>query len=259
MSFAKSLRKSAPAILSLLAGAGVIFTAISAAKATPEAMRRVESVSEEKKRPLTKKETFKTTWSCYKSTYAFGAGTIACIIAANILNQKEQASLTGAYVLLKQTHGDYISKIKEKFGKEVHEEIMNEIVAEKAEDVKIYTDNICDDCSTDFEGIMEDTCLFYDSFSNRYFEATPMQVIQAEYHLNRNFVLGMEPTVNDFYDLLGLEHTDIGKVLMWSGLNGDYFWIDFNHFKTKYTDNLECFVIECSGITSPSTDFLNET
>lgn len=258
MNFANALKKSAPTILSCLAGVGVIFTAASAIKATPKAMERVESASKEKGEPLTKKEIFKTTRSCFIKTTAFGVGTIACIFAANVVNHKLQASITGAYVLLEQTYGDYISKVKEKFGNEVHEEIVSEIVTEKAKDVHIYTDNFCGDCDTDFEGVMEETCLFYDSFSNRYFEATPMQVIQAEYHLNRNFVLGMIPSVNDFYDLLGLEHTEIGDTLGWTNSNGDYYWIDFNHIKAKYDDNLVCYVIECCSLTSPTPEFLED-
>lgn len=258
MNFAKVLKKSAPTILSCLAGAGVIFTAIEAVKDTPKAIKRVENASEEKGEPLTKKEVVKVTWSCYTKTAAFGVGTIVCIFAANVINRKLQASMTGAYVLLERTYGDYISKIKERYGEKVHEEIMSEVVAERASDVSIYAENFCGNCNTDFEGIMEETCLFYDSFSNRYFEATPMQVIQAEYHLNRNFALGMIPSVNDFYDLLGLEHTDIGKTLGWTNSNGDYYWIDFNHYKAKYNDNLECYVIECCAFSAPTPEFLED-
>ena len=258
MDFAKLLKKNAPTILSCLAGVGVIFTAVTAVQATPKAIRRVESVSKEKKRPLTKKEIFKTTWSCYIPTACTASGTVACIFAASFLNRKEQASMVSSYVLLDQLNKKYISKVKEKFGQEAHEEIMKEVIAEQAEEVHIYTDNVVGDCNSDFEGLIEEKCLFYDSFSNRYFEATPMQVIQAEYHLNRNFILGGAVSVNDFYDLLGLEPTTMGEELGWTMSDGAYYWIDFNHYKTKFDDNLECYVLECWGICTPTSDFLED-
>lgn len=60
--------------------------------------------------------------------------------------------------------------------------------------------------SLEFEDADEEPRLFYDSFSNRYFQATFSQVLQAEYHLNRNFALmgGFVP-LNMFYEFLGIE------------------------------------------------------
>lgn len=47
--------------------------------------------------------------------------------------------------------------------------------------------------------------LFYDGYSQRYFESKISQVLQAEYHLNRNFAIGADVTLNDFYLFLGID------------------------------------------------------
>ena len=68
----------------------------------------------------------------------------------------------------------------------------------------------------------------------------------------------MIPSVNDFYDFLGLEHTKQGEILGWSDSSGIY-WIDFNHYRIHYdNDNLKCFMLECCDLTAPIPDFLED-
>ena len=69
---------------------------------------------------------------------------------------------------------------------------------------------------------------FYDYISDRHFESTLSKVIAAEYHLNRNFVLGAFVTLNDFYELLGLSPTEHGANVGWY-LDDGIYWIDFDH------------------------------
>jgi hypothetical protein len=62
-------------------------------------------------------------------------------------------------------------------------------------------------------------------------------VLEAEYHLNRNWHLGGDICVNDFYDFLGIEHIDCGDELGWYWSDG-IDWIDFNHHKTAMLGHL---------------------
>lgn len=84
--------------------------------------------------------------------------------------------------------------------------------------------------SLEFEDANEEQRLFYDSFSKRYFQATISQVLQAEYHINRNMVLGAFVTLNDFYDFLGISHVEGGDVVGWL-LSDSMYWIDFDNSK----------------------------
>lgn len=70
--------------------------------------------------------------------------------------------------------------------------------------------------------------LFYDTISRRYFKTTFSQVLQAEYHLNRNYILGMDVTANTWYSFVGLDTIPEDDNKMWYEEDGIY-WIDFNH------------------------------
>ncbi len=52
--------------------------------------------------------------------------------------------------------------------------------------------------------------------------------MDAEYHLNRNFVLRGVASLNEFYAFLGLPETRYGDEVGWTVADG-YSWIDFEH------------------------------
>ncbi len=108
----------------------------------------------------------------------------------------------------------------------------------------------------DFLDSDDEPVLFYDSFSERYFEARTCDVLWAEKELNRHFTMGCIPCLNDFYDLLGLPRTKIGKEIGWTNSDGDYYWIDFYHVKTKSDDGLECYILDAEQ--APTEDFLED-
>ena len=188
------IRKYSPVALSCVASAGVVVTAIAAAKATPRAVALVYADSRKKHDgdpyAYTKKEAFIAAWKCYIPAVAFGASTIACIMGANALSRHQQAALTSAYALVQNSYKEYKDKLKELYGEETHNAIMDSIIKEKCKEVSISANGGWYGSSLDFGDGMEPeiTRTFYDSFSQRYFESTIEKVIQAEYHLNRNFM-----------------------------------------------------------------------
>ena len=123
------IRKYSPVALSCVASAGVVVTAIAAAKATPRAVALVYADSRKKHDgdpyAYTKKEAFIAAWKCYIPAVAFGASTIACIIGANALNRRQQAALTSAYALVQSSYKEYKDKLKELYGEEAHNAIVS--------------------------------------------------------------------------------------------------------------------------------------
>ena len=83
-----------------------------------------------------------------------------------------------------------------------------------------------------------------DFIPHKYFESTIEKVIQAEYHLNRNFMFAGVIPLNDFYEFLGLEKTELGDAVGWSSCNGDIYLIDFNHHRLTLDDGMEIYVID---------------
>ena len=252
------IRKYSPVALSCVASVGVVVTAIAAAKATPRAVALVYANSRKNHDgdpyAYTKKEAFIAAWKCYIPAVAFGASTIVCIMGANALNRRQQAALTSAYALVQNSYKEYKDKLKELYGEEAHNAIMDSIIKEKCKEVSISANGGWYGSSLDFGDGMEPeiTRTFYDSFSQRYFESTIEKVIQAEYHLNRNFMFAGVIPLNDFYEFLGLEKTELGDAVGWSSCNGDIYWIDFNHHRLTLDDGMEIYVIDMVLNRQPS-------
>lgn len=244
------LGKASPTMLSCLGAVGVIATSVLAVKATPKAIRRIRNDScvnhDGDPNAYTKLEAIQSAWICYIPATVVGVSTIVCIFGANVLNKRQQASISSAYALLNSSYQDYKDKLKELYGEEAHQKIIDSIMVEKASDVYASTMGICDCSSLSFdERNPDDVRLFYDSFSKRYFESTIPQVLEAEYHINRNWCLGASVCVNEFYDFLGIEGIPGGDELGWHWMYSDGLaWIDFDHHKTILEDGLEVYVID---------------
>lgn len=252
----RALKRASPTMLSCFSAAGVVATVVLAVRATPKALRLIEAAEDHRHdddpdftgSPLTPMEVVKTTWKCYIPAAAMGAATIFCIFGANALNRKQQASLMSAYALVSRQFRDYKGKVKELYGKEAHERIMQSLAVEKAQKTHLIAPNIVNTSSLDFKGADEEERLFYDIFSDRYFQSTISRVLQAEYHVNRNFALmgGFVP-LNQFYEFLGIEPKKEFSEFGW-WVDDELYWIDFGHTRAMVDDGLngevECWIIE---------------
>lgn len=239
------LSRNASTILTIIGGFGVVGTAVLTAKATPKALVLVEEAKVEKGEELTTWETIKAAAPVYIPAVAAGAGTLMCIFGANVLDRRSQAAITSAYALVNEAHNRYKDKLKELYGEEAHNNIMDALMVEKAEEIRVSNYNLTSYCDLSIADGTSEPRLFYDEYSNRFFETTVEQVMNAEYHLNRNFVLRGYAYLNEFYEFLGLEPTDYGSKVGWSIDDDCTFWIDFNHRKALLdNDTLEAVIIE---------------
>lgn len=212
-------------------------------KATPKALKKIETAEQEKGEELSKWETVKVAGTTYLPTILVGASTNACIFGSNILNKRQQASLASAYAFIDQTYKEYQNKVKELYGEETHQEIIDAIAAEKAENVGVDAPGFVSNGSLYVDDQCGENRLFYDEYGQRFFEATLEQVISAQYHLNRNYILRGYTVLNELYDFLGLEPTDYGDELGWIANDDGKYWIEFNNRKTNIR-GIDCIVIE---------------
>ena len=237
------LKRNASTILTCIGGIGVVGTAILAVNATPKALRVLEEAKEEKGEELTVMEKVVVAGPKFVPAIIVGAATVTCVFGANVLNKRKQAALISAYALIDKSYSEYKDKLKELYGEETHQNIVDSIAIEKAKDTHINAANLITMCDTSLEDDYSEPVLFYDEYGNRYFEAPIEQVILAEYHVNRNLVLRGYTPLNELYDFLGLEPTEYGSTVGWS-VEDDFYWIDFNHRKVLLDDTLECYIIE---------------
>lgn len=239
------VKRNASTIMTCVGAAGVAVTSVMAVKATPKAMVLIEEAKEEKGDDLTKMEVVKAAGKVYIPTIIVGVSTITCIFGSNLLNKRQQASLASAYALLDSSYKEYKGKLKELYGEEAHNNIVNAIAVEKVkEDWGVSGSYFVGECDLSTEEETGEPRLFYDEHSNRYFEATIERVMSAEYHLNRNFILRGYSYLNEFYEFLGLETTDYGSVLGWAPTDEGEYWIEFNHRKVELEDGMICYIIE---------------
>ena len=229
----KSLKRAAPTILTCLSAVGMVLTIVTAVKATPKAMELLKEATAEKGEELTKIEVLKATAPAYVPTALFGVSTLSCMFGANILNRKQQASYISAYTLLDKSFRQYKDKVKEMYGDGADYSVRDEIIKEKSDTLDLY--------------FSDEKLVFYEEHCGEFFELSKEEVLLAEYHLNRNFILRGYTTLNEFYEFLGLPTTEIGEKLGWScdvvcAFYG-YSWIDFCHEKHTLDDGLEYYVI----------------
>lgn len=228
------LKRNASTILTCVGSAGVVATSVMAVKATPKALKRIEAAEYIKGEKLTKMETVKVAGPVYIPAAVMGVSTIACIFGANILNKRSQAALTSAYALVNTSYSNYKKKMKEMYGEEAHDKVQEEIVRDKYVDEEI---------------VMEDHNkeLFYDMFSQRYFESTMADVIKAEYEINKKISNWGGAFLNEFYEMLNVPPVGYGDGMGWSsGMLMETKWsqwLDFDHKKTVMDDGLECTII----------------
>lgn len=232
------MRKGA-LVFTVLACIGVVGTGACAAysytKAVDAMKRKKENeigsdieiidLDEPEDTPSTKKEMVmdyaKTTWKYWLPTFLVGGSTIASIIAAHKLNQKQIMALGASIAGLA---GGY-SQLKDK--------VIEEIGAEKFFEIE---DKVKREISSPKESIgdYEETQWFYDEIAQVYFESTKERVLKAEYNANKALAINGYACFGDFLVDAGCK--DINErfyTMGWSveqlQLDVDYFWLDFDH------------------------------
>lgn len=237
-----NIRRNAALAATCLSCLGVIATAVLAVKKVPEATQKVEERKAELEvDELPILETIKVAAPICWPIGVAAVSTMACIIGINAIDRKNQASLLAAYGVAAKTLKKYDGKVKELFGADAPFKVKTAIAQDTADEVRPSK-------------TAGDAVLFYDMISERYFTSTMLEVRNAEYHFNRNFILrGGQATLNEFYEFLGLDPVEEGDTVGWDISSiGDFYgyeWIDFDHDLTKITgdegDELECYILSC--------------
>ena len=239
------IKRNAPTILSCLGVAGVVATTVTAVKATPKALSLIENAEEEKGEKLSKWEKINVAGPVYIPSVITGVATMACILGSNVISKRQQATLMSAYALLDNSYKEYKQKVIQLYGEDADKNVKESVAKDKYEKDDIKLD--------------DESRLFYDDFSGRYFESTLEKVLLAEYELNKEFGRDGYAYLNRFYELLGITQERNCKALGWSqemifDMYSTYF-IEFDHPKIVMDDGLECYIL--SFCYDPVVDFEN--
>ena len=243
------VRKTIPVALTAVAGAGVIGTAVLAAKATPAALEKKAEAEKEKGEPLTNWEKFKAMAPSYIPAVTTGAvtlGAIGGLVANSNRRQAELASLVagGNQIInrVSKKYGLLRDKIQEKnpeiireFDQKSLDDEWNDYVKEQA-----HKRAWCIRSLFPIENPEEwgQTCVMCFEYGNGladengheliFFESTPGDVMSAIYNINGYYQSNGFVRVNDFFHELSLTKTDLGNRLVWDAS------VIFEEWETNY-------------------------
>lgn len=238
------IRRNSSTIMTIGGCVGLIGTVVFTIKATPKAKVLLEEAETSKNEPLTKTEVLMVVSPVYLPAVTMCIFTIALILGADTFNRKQKASMIGAYAALQKTYKEHQEKVKEIFGEEANDVVRRAIVKTKLEECK----------TTDMKN---DECWFCIPELDVEFKATQMEVVLAEYHFNRNFVLRGYADVKEMLEFFEAPAIPYGNSIGWSldaGFIYGYQWVDFEHEKVGEKDGIELWQIWMPF--SPTADYL---
>lgn len=246
------MKKRSPEILTGIGIAGMISTVVLAVKATPKAMELIEEEKKFKEKEahegdifteedernafnLTPIETVKAAWKPYIPAAITGIASVACLIGANSVHVRRNAALATAYQLSTTALSDYREKVVETIGEKKENNIRDKVAKKQVEEHQV----------ADTQIIMtgKGNTLCYDSHSDRYFRSDIDKIKNAVLTLNERMINGNEMyiSLNDFYDEIGLKHTEVGNSIGWRIDKGK---IDVRYSAQITEDNEPCIVID---------------
>lgn len=226
--------KHSPEILTGIGIAGMITTTVLAVKATPKALKQIEERKEvDGVDALAPLDTVKVCWKCYIPAAVTGTASIACLIGASSVHLRRNAALTAAYKLSETALTEYKEKVVETIGEKKERAIRDSIDKDHVEQNPVNKDQVI---ITD-----KGKTLCYDHLSGRYFESDINQLKRAENVVNRQILTNMYASLNDFYDELDLDHTQMGYELGWN-TDDTLVQVDFSSQITN--DGRPCIVVK---------------
>lgn len=237
-SIAKGAKDNGGTILSIAAIVGIAATGYFAARGGIKHASTVSEAEWEEKTPVQKGINLATDFG---PAIAAGIGTAVCIVGANALNKKQQATLMSAYIAGDQAFKKYRKKVDEVLGEgsdqKVQEAISNEMLECLPADRVIKVPKGCSDEEILF---YLDYPVFEDG-EGLWIKSTLAFVKDCAAALNRNFAIRGYAELYEYIKLLfnGENDEDLGVGVGWGftdGIDQGWSYIDFNYYLVESTD-----------------------
>lgn len=226
----RAVKNHGSLILSILAGGGVVGTAVASALAAPEAEEKLyrylrEKVDDRKYEimdrmiddghpasfsgqehadiysqaesevKLTLGERIRIAGPDYIPAALLGLGTMACIAGAHVLNMRKQAALLSAYLLLQQDFSAYRQEIRDEYGAEADQKALEE----SRKKIKMLEEDV-----KRLEAIKGIQVYGIATLPGVVFKSDMANIDRAFLHFNRNLILGEGRTLEELYSFIGL-------------------------------------------------------
>lgn len=249
--FLKTLKpfvvKHQPEILIGMGIAGMIFSTVSAVKATVNAQKAMQNYKADgyingdykfidgkrKDQTLTKTDVIKLTWKYYIPTAISMAISVPCIIAGNRISNTRNMALAAAYTISETALQEYQDKTRELIGpkkeQEIHEAVSKDIVDKSYGKSQILLTG-------------DGESLFHEPISGRYFKSNWNKILKAANELNADAITDPfgQITLTQWYNIIGLEGTSMSDDMGWTIMNGVSGLIDIQVDSVLTPDNTPC-------------------
>lgn len=245
----EKITKNSPEILIGMGLAGMLSTTILACKVAPKVNSIIEEEKEnrrlENEPEMTRMDKVKLSWKPYLPVAIGYSLSAACILGANSINSRRHATLLTAYKIGEKALIEYKDKVVEIIGEDKEKEIRDSISRDRLKKEPINHSEII------FTGKGESLC--YDMISGRYFKCDVDKINKAVNELNFRMLSDMYVSVNDFYELIGLDCIASGFEMGWNIDDGK---VDV-YFSAQLTDDDQpCIVINHNNFPKHEYDRL---
>lgn len=230
-------------LITVMGIAGVITTGVLSYRAGYRSALDIEELKKDLDRePTVKEKVQKSVKHCIPAGIAV-ATTITDLVYLHRRNSLTLNRVRNTLQHATKRYEEYTKEVDNHFGEGSAEEVENRIILRKLSDRKPPNG---------------ENQLFYIFGHDSFFERSMAEVIDAEYQINRLYVLNGYVSLNDLLVELGLPTTDEASELGWSAdVAADIYdkcWLDFDHELITTDDGLECFVIRSR--IKPQADYL---
>lgn len=228
----RKIDANSPTILTGIGVAGIFSTVALAVKGTALAVRVIDN--EENAAGfddwLTPREKVELVWKLYIPTAASAGLTVAAIIGANHISSRRNAALVSLYTVAEGALKEYQDKVAEMFGEKKEAKVREEIAQDQLDATPMGEVLITG----------KGAHMFFDSLSGRYFRSDVETVRRVQNDFNELLFNDMFVPLNELYDMLGLEPTEMGRHAGWDVQNGK---LDIQFSAKIAADGEPCIVL----------------
>lgn len=231
----KLVGDNSPLILTGIGVAGTITTAVLTGKATIKAVEvlNVYRYDQDPKAELfiTKKQAVGHTWKLYIQPVASATLTVTAIVLSQRIGGRRAAAMASAYMLSERAFDEYKDKVVEKIGETKERHVREEVIQDRLNDNPVTENSIV--------VTNGGNALCLEPFSMRYFNSSMEELKKAENDLNYIVINHQYASLTDFYNLIGLERTQVSDDLGW---NSDKL-LELTFTSALASDGRPCLVV----------------
>lgn len=224
-----------PAILTAVAVAGAVSTAVLTGKASFQAADLIRQHNDEldiNDLWMDPKQKAKLVWKCYIPPAATLALTISSVILINQIGTRRAAGLAAAYGVSEKAFSEYKDKVTETIGKQKEQKVRDDVAQDRVTKNPPPANQVFVND--------ESKVLCYESYTGRYFQSSMEDLKAAQNAVNYQVNNQYYASLSDFFDQIGLERTKLSDEVGWN--SDELLEVSFSTTITEH--NKPCLVLD---------------